>query len=70
MNRPSIKSPCVADISHGPDERIAEITFPDGTGALLSVRINNDGKKVIELYRADPDIMWFVPKVPGEGKKK
>ena len=49
MKRPSIKTPCIADRYHGPDERYAEITFPDGRGLLL--RATNDGR--VTLYRAD-----------------
>lgn len=54
--RPSIKTPCVADRHHSPDERIAEISFPDGTGCLLALRVLSDGRKVIGVYRADSGI--------------
>lgn len=54
LKRPNIKSPCVADRYHGPRERIAEITFPDGTGALLALCVLANGRKTITLYRADP----------------
>jgi hypothetical protein len=53
---PSIKTRCIADQYAGPGERIAEITFADGTGCLLSVRDNIMGKS-IEIYRADPGII-------------
>lgn len=58
--RPSIKSPCVADRHHQPGERIAEVSFPDGRGLLLSLRHDNgtgaERGPCIELYRVDPGV--------------
>ena len=56
MTRPSIKSPCVADRHHAPNERIAEVRFPNGKGCLLSLRQLEDGTCSISVYRADPGI--------------
>lgn len=38
--RPSITTPCVADRYAGPQERIAEVSLPDGRGCLISVAAN------------------------------
>lgn len=50
MKRPSIKSPCNADAYHATGERIAEVSFPDGAGALISARTLADGTHVIDVY--------------------
>lgn len=61
MKRPSIKSPCVADRHHSPIERIAEVTFPDGTGCLVSLRgPYKNGECVIDVYRADPNVVLLA----------
>lgn len=54
-NRPSLTSPCVADRYHAPGERIAEFTFPDGSGGLISFRMTSAGP-VVDVYRCDPSI--------------
>ncbi len=54
MKRPSIKSPCVADAHHSAGERIAEVTFPDGSGCLLS--LTSYPSNVLDIYRVDPSI--------------
>lgn len=51
--RPSIVSPCVADHYASDGERIAEFSFPDGAGGLLSLRTSSNGRNVIEIYRAE-----------------
>lgn len=61
MKRPSIKTPCIADRYHMPQERIAEVTFPDGSGCLLSCRMTAEGP-VIDVYRADPSIRVLTPR--------
>ncbi|MGE0545064.1 MAG: hypothetical protein AB7R89_33320 [Dehalococcoidia bacterium] len=56
--RPSItRGP--ADHFASPGERIAEITFSNGAGCLISLR-DNDGKPVISLYRLDKGITVHV----------
>lgn len=60
MRRASIKSPCVADSYHAPNERIAEFTFPDGSGGLLSLTERPDGCHTVNLYRLDPYVTVTV----------
>lgn len=53
MKRPSLKSPCLAHHYYAsPGERIAEFTFPDGTGGLISLR-THEGQPLIEIYRVN-----------------
>lgn len=59
--RPSITSPCVADRGHLRGERIAEITWPDGRGCLVSISTSPDGKAEITIYRADLGLVVRVP---------
>lgn len=54
--RPTIKSPCVADRYHGPQERIAEVFSAEAqTGCLIRalVRYDDDGRPYLDvsLYR-------------------
>lgn len=63
QTRPSIKSPCVADQYHAPDERIAEFHFPrTGKGGLISLREIYNPKRgtydsaVVEVYRQDEGV--------------
>lgn len=57
LKRPSLVSPCVADRHSGSGERIAEFTFPDGSGGLISLRTDREGRNIVEVYRADPSII-------------
>lgn len=57
MKRPSIKSPCVADRHHAPYERIAEVTFPNGKGCLLSLRqMSGAESAIVDFYRVDEGV--------------
>jgi hypothetical protein len=65
LKRPQIKTPCVADRHHGPGERIAEVTFPDGRGCLISTAYDR-GVARVDVYRADPGVVINRPTRPGE----
>ncbi len=60
MKRPRLKSPCVADRAHVNGERIAEFTFPNGSGGLISFRMMN-GIPIVELFRVDEGIVCRLP---------
>lgn len=56
MKRPRVIVNCVADTYHLPQEKIIEFTFPDGSGGLMSLIVDNYGKPVISLYNVDEAI--------------
>ncbi len=68
--RPTLKTRCVADTSHAPNERIVEFSFPDGRGGLISFRdtwtTNDRGEtvhtRIVDLYRLDNGITILAPK--------
>lgn len=60
MKRPTIKSPCVADRYHLDKERIAEVSFPDGSGCLIRLSTRR-GVPEIVIYRCDTRIEIGVP---------
>lgn len=53
--RPTLKSPCVADQYHGPNERIAEFSFPNGKGGLIALRQHPE-LCIVDVYRCDEGI--------------
>lgn len=59
--RPTINATCVADKASAPRERIAEVSFADGKGCLISCRTLADGAHVIEVYRCDEGITVVAP---------
>lgn len=60
--RPAAITRCVADRYHARGERIVELSWPDGTGCLLSLRVLADGRPILDIYRADPKLLvsWKV----------
>lgn len=61
MRRPSIKSNCVADSYHSPNERIVEFSTSSGQGGLIRVQERDDGSAVVEVYRADDRVTVLAP---------
>lgn len=53
-------SPCVADRYAGPRERIVEFSGSEGKGGLISIREDERGQIVIEVYRADKGVFIRV----------
>lgn len=62
--RPSIKSPCNADRHHGPGERIAEFSAPNGKGGLIGVRQHDNGAVTVNVYRCDDGVIVYGPADP------
>lgn len=58
-NRPTIKSPCVADHYASTGERIVEFAFPGGAGGLIALRDYEEGAAV-EVYRTDGEVRVIV----------
>lgn len=58
MGRPRLISPCVADRyltrdGRGKNERIAEFSFGNGAGGLISLRTAAADQHIVEIYRAE-----------------
>lgn len=62
MRRPSIKSPCVADCYHAPNERIAEFSTANGEGGLISIRQLDNGITLVELYNVSKGVLIRIPR--------
>lgn len=56
-NKPTITSKCVANQWSGPNETIAEFSFPDGSGGLISLNILDDGTPIVFVYRTDQKVV-------------
>lgn len=56
MQRPSIKSPCVADRYVTGCERIAEFSAPNGKGGLIRIMQHKDDRVTVDVYRTDPGV--------------
>lgn len=61
MQRPTVKTKCVADSYHGPNERIVEFSALSAIngrliGGLLSFRVVDD-QLVIDVYRTDAGVV-------------
>jgi hypothetical protein len=70
-NRPTIKTPCVADRYVSGPERIAEVHSRRlQLGCLISVRETDAGKLVIEVYSADPGVVVRIDArdIPAAGR--
>jgi len=55
MKKPKIINPCADDRNAGSGEKIIEITFPDGTSCLISIR-ELMGIRSVEIYQANADV--------------
>lgn len=55
-NKPRVTVKCVADHYAASNERILEISGPNG-GCLISLRNTTDGKLVVEAYRCDATVI-------------
>lgn len=66
MKKPTVNTKCVADNYSMPSEKIIEISFPDGTGCLISLWVAEDrgGNLVnrVDVYRIDKGIDVVVGK--------
>lgn len=63
MKKPRLLTACVANHHTAPGERIAEFSFFDGTGGLISLRqptIDRRGR--VEVYRTDGAVEVIGPK--------
>lgn len=58
-NKPSITTKCPANSYAGRGETIAEFSFPDGSGGLISLRMLADGSPAVSVYRRDPSVAVF-----------
>ena len=60
MKRPRVTIRCPADLHHAPGERIIEITWPDGSGCLLTLTggavDGGGGSPNLYVYRADHEV--------------
>jgi hypothetical protein len=56
--KPRVITRCVANNYTLPDERIIEISFPDGSGCLISLKCKTEdaGDNVVVVYQVDENI--------------
>jgi hypothetical protein len=62
--RPTITTPCVADRYHATGERIAEFSTPSGKGGLISIREDETGQVIVNVYRTDAGVIVKGPLTP------
>jgi hypothetical protein len=60
MKRPTVTKRRIGR-GHTEGEHVLEVTFPDGLGALISIRVNERGARTIEVYRCDYGINVIKP---------
>lgn len=67
MRRPTMTLRCVADRHSAPRERIAEFNANDGSGrgGLISLRVLDDGRFVVDIYRCDAEVIVRTPEHAG-----
>ena len=56
-NKPTITSKCTANKYAAPNETIAEFSFPDGSGGLISLIVLDNGTNLVQTYRVDSNIV-------------
>ncbi len=62
MPRPTVKTKCVADAYHAPNQRIIEFNDPKtGAGGLISFLSEADGSLTVGLYRLDECVTVIIP---------
>jgi hypothetical protein len=55
--KPKINTKSAANGFAGPNERIISVSDDKGEGCLISVTSHDDGRLVIEVYHADPNVV-------------
>jgi hypothetical protein len=56
MRKPKVATKCVASHYARPSERIVEF-FDGRSGGLISIRRDFKGRLLVEVYRADEDVV-------------
>jgi hypothetical protein len=59
MKKPKVNTSCIANRYASENERIIEITT-ENLGCLISIRKNDAGALIVQLYRLDPGIRVSV----------
>lgn len=61
--KPRVIVRCVANVYTGVDERIIEVSFSDGSGALVGLRQPRDERRAsIEVYRTNGAVQVTAPR--------